>query len=100
MPISLIEAMSKGLPVVASRVGGIPELVEEGRNGYLFEPGDADALAAYLNRIQRDPSLRISMGQSSLEKFQCHFSMQSMVEQTVTVYKEALPHVFAGVCQR
>jgi glycosyltransferase involved in cell wall biosynthesis len=100
LPISLIEAMSKGLPVVASRVGGIPELVDEGRNGYLFEPGDADALAGYLNRIQRDPSLRISMGQSSLEKFQCHFSMQSMIEQTVTVYKEALPHVFAGVRQR
>jgi glycosyltransferase involved in cell wall biosynthesis len=56
-----LEAQSCGLPVVASRIGGIPEYVVEGRTGLLFEPGDAAALARQINRLVDDPELRRGM---------------------------------------
>lgn len=58
----LIDAMAQGLPIVASRVGGIPELIEDGRTGILIPPGDASALAAALARLANDPALRARLG--------------------------------------
>lgn len=58
IPVVLMEAMSTGLPVVASRLSGIPELVEDGVSGLLVAPGDDAALADALARLERDPSLR------------------------------------------
>ena len=54
MPVSVLEAMAAGLPVVASRVGGVPELVVDGETGLLVEPGDPDELAAALGRLLAD----------------------------------------------
>jgi glycosyltransferase involved in cell wall biosynthesis len=59
--IAIVEAMAAGLPVVASDVGGIPELVEEGVTGELFPAGDGEALASHLVRILADPQLRSRM---------------------------------------
>lgn len=59
--IAIAEAMAAGLPVVASRVGGIPELVVPGASGELFDPGDRDALAAHLTRLLTEPDLRARM---------------------------------------
>jgi len=56
-PFVIHEAFLAGVPVVASRIGGIPELVDDGRNGLLFEPGDAADLARALTRLVRDPAL-------------------------------------------
>ncbi|QDZ08051.1 glycosyltransferase family 4 protein [Sphingomonas panacisoli] len=58
LPIVLIEALAMGIPVVASRVAGIPEVVEEGRTGLLFEPGNWRQLEDALGRLSREPSLR------------------------------------------
>lgn len=62
IPVALMEAMAVGKPVVASRLSGIPELVEDGRTGFLVPPGDSTALAGALEQLCRDPALRRQMG--------------------------------------
>lgn len=65
IPVSLMEGMACGLPIVASRISGIPELVEEGQSGFLFAPGNSLEAADALERLARDPALRSRMGQSA-----------------------------------
>jgi glycosyltransferase involved in cell wall biosynthesis len=62
LPIVLMEALALGVPVVAARVAGIPELVEDGKNGLLFSPSDWSGLANALDRLVADPSLRRRLG--------------------------------------
>ena len=66
LPVVLLEAMAAGLPVVATRVGGIPDLVEDGVNGFLIEPGDVEALSESILRLLSDTELRHSMGAAGL----------------------------------
>jgi glycosyltransferase involved in cell wall biosynthesis len=61
-PVSAIEALAAGRPVVATRVGGVPDVVQEGRDGFLVDPGATDDLADRLTRLARDPELRERMG--------------------------------------
>ncbi len=68
LPISIIEAMAAGLPVIASHVGGVPEQVLDGETGILVPPGDVDALAAALARLAGDSPLRRSMGAASYDR--------------------------------
>ena len=67
-PISMLEAMAAGLPVVSTPVGGIPDVVEDGVEGYIVEPGDVEALADRLVRLINDPERRRAMGQSAQDK--------------------------------
>jgi glycosyltransferase involved in cell wall biosynthesis/peptidoglycan/xylan/chitin deacetylase (PgdA/CDA1 family) len=67
IPVALMEAMSAGLPVIATRTGGIPELVHHERNGLLVPPADADALADALERLASDATLRERMGRAGRE---------------------------------
>jgi glycosyltransferase involved in cell wall biosynthesis len=69
-----MEAQSCGLPVVASRIGGIPEIVEDGRSGMLFEPGDANALASCLKTLKGDAALRKRMGEAGRARVIAMFS--------------------------
>jgi len=62
--ITVLQAMACGLPVVASNVGGLPEIVEDGRTGLLVPPGDVDALASALDRLLSEPALRAAMGEA------------------------------------
>jgi glycosyltransferase involved in cell wall biosynthesis len=62
LPMALLEAMAVGLPVIATRVGGIPEVVREGETGMLVEVGDVDGLAAAIQTLVNDPALRVAMG--------------------------------------
>jgi glycosyltransferase involved in cell wall biosynthesis len=62
LPDAIRDAMNEGLPVVVTNVGGTRELVEVGENGYLFEPGDVEALVGYLRKIIEDSELRCAMG--------------------------------------
>lgn len=90
LPISMIEAMSKGLPIVATNVGGIPELVHDGLNGCLFEPGDVAVLAAKLQWLGQSAQLRSSMGAKSLSQFKKDFVLDAMVSKTMGVYQSAV----------
>lgn len=65
LPIALLEALAAGLPVVATTAGGIPEVVEDGREGFLVAPGDAGAMAGRLLRLIEDPELREAMGEAA-----------------------------------
>jgi sugar transferase (PEP-CTERM/EpsH1 system associated) len=78
-PVSMLEAMAAGLPIVASRVGGIPEAVDDGRQGYLVPVGDVDALAGALARYVQDPSLRAAHGAAARARVEERFSMRAMV---------------------
>ncbi len=87
--IVLLEAMAAGLPVVASRTGGIPEVVSEGETGLLVEPGDPDGLAAALHRLAEDPGLRARMGRRGRER-SGSYSWDALIPQVLAVYHEAL----------
>jgi glycosyltransferase involved in cell wall biosynthesis len=67
-PLVILEAMSHGLPVIASRIGGLPELVEDGSNGLLFEPGDASELAAKMRFLWSEPEVATKMGRAGRTK--------------------------------
>jgi len=81
---TLLEAMASGLPVVATRVGGNPELVEEGRSGLLFNPRDADALGRVLLRLADVPALRRELGAAARRRVLDEFSLERMF----SVYRE------------
>jgi len=86
LPRSIIEAMMAGLPVVATRVGGVPELVEDGVTGFLVPPRDPDALAAALQKLLNDPELRRRMGEAGREKALKEFTLDRMLRETERVY--------------
>ena len=88
MSNTLLEAMASSLPVVATRVGGNPELVEDGRSGWFFKPGDVAALAAILERIGRDSNLREELGQAARRRAVEHFSLDGMIESYRNLYVE------------
>ena len=78
-----VEAMAVRTPVLASRVGGIPEVVRDGVDGLLVPPGDASALAAGLRRLLADPRLRTEMGERGRERFLERFERTAAVQRQI-----------------
>jgi len=70
--LATMEAMACGLPVIAANSYALPELAHSGENGYVFEPGNSDELAHYMDKLLNDPALRKEMGQKSLEIIATH----------------------------
>jgi glycogen synthase len=91
-PFGLInlEAMACETAVVASAVGGILEVVEDGRTGLLVPPGRPDALADALNRLLADPGLARTMGQAGRRRVEAHFAWVAIAERTEQVYRDAI----------
>ncbi|HHH42926.1 MAG TPA: glycosyltransferase family 1 protein [Gammaproteobacteria bacterium] len=88
--LSILEAMAMGIPVVASRVGGIPEVVADGVTGILFQPGDWRALVDILCSLMDDPERRLELGRNARMRVEDRFSIQAMVSRTVKVYQDVL----------
>jgi glycosyltransferase involved in cell wall biosynthesis len=88
--LALLEAMLCGLPVVATRVSSIPEIVAEGETGLLVPPDDPAALRSALERLLADEQLRRRLGEAGLERARAEFSVERMARRTLTVYEEVV----------
>jgi glycosyltransferase involved in cell wall biosynthesis len=88
--LALLEAMLCGLPVVASRVSSIPEIVADGETGLLVPPDDAGSLGAALERLLADEQLRRRLGEAGLERARADFSVERMARRTLAVYEDVL----------
>jgi sugar transferase (PEP-CTERM/EpsH1 system associated) len=90
IPLTAIEAMNAGLPVVATRVGGLPEIVVQGRTGVLAPSRDDEELADCILRLAADPALRAAMGRAGRERARAVFSQSRMHQQYLELYQEML----------
>jgi glycosyltransferase involved in cell wall biosynthesis len=90
LPMAILEAMAAGLPVVATAVGGIPELVADGETGLLVPPGDPDALAAALRRLVADPELRRRLGEAARARVEERFSLAATRSAHLALYERLL----------
>jgi glycosyltransferase involved in cell wall biosynthesis len=89
-PNVLLEAMSAGLPAVATTVGGTPELVLDGETGLLVPPADAEKLAHAILSLLQNPEQRKKMGEAGLARVKEKFSIGNMVQQTESLYDTLL----------
>lgn len=87
-PISILEAMRAGLPVVASDVGGVSEAVVDGETGFVTSPRDAEELGNAIQLLLSEPQLRASMGKKGRERFVEHFGKDQMLRKTARVYSD------------
>lgn len=88
MSNTLLEAMASGLPVIATRVGGNPELVQENHSGWLFAPGDVNDLAAGLGRLAHSRNLRCTLGAAARLRAVTQFGLDHMLESYRNLYVE------------
>lgn len=87
MPYAVLEAGKVGLPVIATRVGGIPEIIENGENGVVIEPGSSETLFSSLLLLAENKELRNRLGEKLKETILKNFSLEKMVEQTLVLYR-------------
>ena len=90
--MSLLEAMAAGLPVVTTNVGGIPDLVTDGVDGIIAEPGDVEALAEAIKGILLDSKLADRLGKVARERISSQFSIDHAIKQLEMLYSEMVPH--------
>ena len=84
----IAQAMAAGKPVVASRVGGVAEMVSDGETGFLYEVGDVRKLADSLVRLLQDDSLRAKMGQAGKLKAEANYRASIVAQRTFQVYQD------------
>lgn len=90
LPMLLLEAMALARPVVASDVGGMPEVIERGRSGWLCPVGDAGSFAAVIARALELPEARRIIGEQARARILAHFTAQAMAEKMMALYDEVL----------
>lgn len=90
LPVALLEGMASSLPVVATKVGGIPGVIQNGITGFLVPPADPDALAYYCNVLIKDATLRERLGKAGCAHVQANYSMDSMTNKIISLYQSLL----------
>ncbi len=101
-PYSILEGIQERCATVTSDVGGMPELIDSGVNGFIFPPGDDKALAAHLTALAQDGALRETFAARLFDKASAHFSLDSMAKTQFSIYESVLaekdrPHRRDGV---
>lgn len=86
VPVVLMEAMASSRPVIATRVGGVAELVQDGQSGLLVAPGDADGLAQAIMRLADDPALRADMGTAGRARVAAEFNVQTEARRILALF--------------
>ena len=92
LPINVIEAMLMAKPVIASRIAGVPEMIEHEVNGLMISVGDVDALAKHIVSVLTDDSKRLAIGEAARSTALAKFSMESCVAKTVALYYDLISH--------
>lgn len=87
MPLAVLEAMAAGCAIVSSSVGGIPDVIDHGKHGYLFKPGDIEAFADYISHLVANPSLLSQFQRASLERVRA-FDINACADQIDRIYQE------------
>lgn len=95
-PLSLLEGMAAGLPIVATRVGGVPEIIADGREGILVSPFDPSALSRSIIHILENEPLRKEMVKKAMEKVSIQFNLEKMLTEMSKVYKQ-LQRFFSSI---
>ncbi len=90
MPLSVMEAMAAGVPVIATAVGGIPEIIEHAENGWLVQPGDAHELTRALTRLIEEKERACALAEKAFRMVQTRYSLSGMVSRTEEIYRSLL----------
>ena len=90
LPNALLEAMAAGKPVIATTVGGVPELVVHGKTGLLIPPNETDALAHAITELLHNRSRTRKMGKAARMRVEKHFTISRTVAKTENLYRELL----------
>ena len=89
-PVSVLEAMAAGLPVVATNIGGVKEIVSDGKTGFLVEPGDSNALAEKIKKLLEDRKMRKDFGETGFKRVKENFSIDKTVNRIEKLWKGRL----------
>ncbi len=91
LPYFLLEAGAASLPVIASKVGGIPEIIEDGKTGFLLAPRDPETIKKSLEELIKSPEKRKTLGNNLKEKVDKEFSIKEMIDKTIALYSRNTP---------
>ena len=92
MPMGILEAMASSIPVVATKVGGIPDMITDGQEGYQLNPGDVEGLVKAISHLAQDPDKRKKMGEKGLQKALSLYDIPIGTQQLENLYKEILQY--------
>lgn len=90
LPLTILEAMQFGLPVVTTNVGGIPDIITHGGNGLLVNPGNVQELTARLKQLLNEKALRIRLGNNARQQFMQHYTLNNFYEGLSDIFERVL----------